>query len=63
VPSFQVFPKRRVDQSLIAGRASGSFRHFEKAIHNVLVEPDRDPRLACPGSGGTTLPRLPLPKS
>jgi hypothetical protein len=49
---------------LIARRATGFLRHAKEAIHNILVEPDRDPVFALGlSSGGRILPRLPLLKS
>jgi hypothetical protein len=39
---IEVLTKGRIDQGLIPGRAPGLLRHFKKAIHNVLIQPDRD---------------------
>ncbi len=44
--SVQVFPKRSVDEGLIAECASRFFSHAKEAVHNILVEPDGDPGLA-----------------
>src|SRR5205823_913819 len=44
--SIEVRPKRGIDEGLIAGCSPGLFRHFKKAVHNVLVEPDGNPGLA-----------------
>ena len=43
--SVEVFPKRRIDEGLIAGRAAGFFRHHKEAIYDILVESNRDPGL------------------
>jgi len=42
----QVFPERCVDERLIPGLAARCFRHLEKAVHYVLVEPDGDADLS-----------------
>ena len=44
--SVQVFSKRRVDQRLIASCAARLLRHFKEAVHNVLIEANRNPGLA-----------------
>ena len=41
-PSVEVLAQGRVDQGLIAGCAAGLFRHFEKTIHDLPIQPDRD---------------------
>jgi hypothetical protein len=40
--SVQILPQRRVDKRLITGRAPGLFRHSKEAIHNVLIQSNRD---------------------
>jgi hypothetical protein len=44
--SLEIFPQRPVDEGLIAGCAPGLLRHLQKAIHNVLIEPDGNPHFA-----------------
>src|SRR5579872_1520658 len=42
----EVLPQRRVDERLVPGRAPGFFRHSKEAIHDILVQPNRDSSLA-----------------
>ena len=35
--TVEVFPQRRIDERLLAGRITGGFRHLKKAVHNLLV--------------------------
>jgi hypothetical protein len=44
--SVEVFPQRRVDKGLVAGRTARFFRHPKEAVDNVLVEPNGDPGFA-----------------
>ena len=38
----EVLPQRRVDECLISGCAPGFLRHSKEAIHDILVQPNRD---------------------
>jgi hypothetical protein len=39
-------PQRFIDQHLVAHRSARSTRLFKKMTHQILIQPDHDPRLA-----------------
>jgi len=45
LPSHML-PQRFVDQRLVAGRPARSIGNLQKMLHQILIQPDRDPRLA-----------------